>query len=416
MSIKIGNTNISSVYLGSTQISEVYIGATKVFPDTTQSDTPDTCTVGNWTNSGSIYNDGSPSTTTSYTAWTPTSGDSSLQYIDQTRTKTVTTTQPRKKNQIRSLTWVVNGTTDDTNPCDSYSSFRTVSVSDQVTTTNTTESRTTLNPNWSNPFTSSDWTGAVTVSASGSITATAGNGYPVSVVTNNFGTVSSPTSRTVLVDVTVPSGFSNFGQTVRVSRTVTQPANAQASTLTATIVENVDDATTGYSTITRTATIGDGVSFTVVITPDNDFEFNGINDVSDSISGVTLGAGSPQIDSFGNWLRTYQRTLASASESVTITLTGSATSTTPTLTASIIGSDSVDTSLILSYDSSIGGTASGTISYSWSFAYGGGQIMGSSTGSSISTQFTSTGETRLELTVTREGISTTTYKIINVAS
>ena len=82
-------------------------------------------------------------------------------------------------------------------------------------------------------------------------------------------------------------------------------------------------------TITKTGIVGGSTSFSITVVPDGDYEFNSRSDVSDSISGVSLGAAIPEIDQFGSWMRNYSRLFSSQNESVTITLSGSATSTAP---------------------------------------------------------------------------------------
>jgi hypothetical protein len=128
-----------------------------------------------------------------------------------------------------------------------------------------------------NLFGDADWTGVVSVSVYGNPTATAGNGFPATMLTGGFGTVATDTSRNVTTRVTVPSGYSNFGQTVDITRTVTQPGtNATAGSLfpaTISFTENggsqsqtmsvsVTDSSIGTWTLSKSGSTSIGISST----------------------------------------------------------------------------------------------------------------------------------------------------------
>jgi hypothetical protein len=74
-------------------------------------------------------------------------------------------------------------------------------------------------------FAFADWTGTVSVSTAGVISYTLGNAAAVTFTPASFGVVSTPTSRTISVSVTVPSGYFNSGSVVTGNVTVTQQPN-----------------------------------------------------------------------------------------------------------------------------------------------------------------------------------------------
>ena len=76
-------------------------------------------------------------------------------------------------------------------------------------------------------FSFSNWTGSITVNASGTITITNGNSTAVTTIQSSFpaNTTSGSETLTVDVNVVVPSGYSNSGSTVTGQVTVTQPTS-----------------------------------------------------------------------------------------------------------------------------------------------------------------------------------------------
>lgn len=75
-----------------------------------------------------------------------------------------------------------------------------------------------------NVFTFADWTGVVSISEDGVVSFTNGNVTTISISPTSFGLVGTPTSRSVSVTITVPSGFSNTGVLLTGTRTAIQPA------------------------------------------------------------------------------------------------------------------------------------------------------------------------------------------------
>ena len=103
----------------------------------------DTCNIGDWTNSGGTFrgaltNNGSCNAPTSFT-------DASRPCVEtETRTGTRTRTYQTRQNQVRTVTRVVNGLQDLTNPCSGVATSQTITVGSQqetvgcsVTATNT---------------------------------------------------------------------------------------------------------------------------------------------------------------------------------------------------------------------------------------------------------------------------------------
>jgi hypothetical protein len=72
-------------------------------------------------------------------------------------------------------------------------------------------------------FAFGDWNGSVSVSQGGSVSYQTGNAAGAVLVSpSSFGLVNTDTTRTINVTVTVPSGYSNSGQTVSGNKTATQ--------------------------------------------------------------------------------------------------------------------------------------------------------------------------------------------------
>jgi hypothetical protein len=98
-------------------------------------------------------------------------------------------------------------------------------------------------------FTFADWTGTISVNTAGVVSYILGNAVAVSVNPTSFGVVSTPTSRTISVSVTAPSGYFNSGSIVTGSVTVTQqPLNFTFADWTGVLsvsCEGVISATTG---------------------------------------------------------------------------------------------------------------------------------------------------------------------------
>lgn len=176
-------------------------------------------------------------------------------------------------------------------------------------------------------FVDADWTGVVAVSASGNPTATAGNGSPVTMLTGGFGTVSSDTSRNVTTRVTVPNGYSNFGQTIDITRTVTQPATLVYSTVTLNIVDSISGATVS-SVSPKTGVVGDAFSFYAQANGSSGHAFDSINNASTSITPSGLGAGTPSVNTtFNTWSRLITGSYPASDTTYTITISGSCPST-----------------------------------------------------------------------------------------
>lgn len=104
---------------------------------------------------------------------------------------------------------------------------RTISVSIVVPTgfsnagVNISGTKTAIQP--ARNFTFAMWTGTVSVNTSGTVLFTLGNATAVSVNPISFPVVSSPTSRTIAVTVTPPSGYFNTAPLAAVDVIVTQP-------------------------------------------------------------------------------------------------------------------------------------------------------------------------------------------------
>ena len=99
-------------------------------------------------------------------------------------------------------------------------------------------------------FTFADWTGALSVSCDGVISATTGNATtPITFSPTSYAEVDVATSRTPTITVTVPSGYGNSAGTVSGTKTATQPAKFLSSTWTGVVSINkntgVVSATTG---------------------------------------------------------------------------------------------------------------------------------------------------------------------------
>lgn len=86
----------------------------------------------------------------------------------------------------------------------------------------------------------------------------------------------------------------------------------------------------------------------------------------------------------------------------------------PSLNVTISGETSVDETDREIYTSSVGGTATGTITYQWSTS--GGTINGSSTGSTASITWNSGGSKSVSLTVTRQGQTASDTLNVSVAA
>jgi len=171
-------------------------------------------------------------------------------------------------------------------------------------------------------FGDAQWTGVVNVSASGNPTATAGNGFPVTMLTGGFGTVTSDTSRDVTVQVTIPSGYAGFGTTTNITRTVTQPATVSTSTVTFVIVDNISGATVG-GVSPKTGNVGDAFSLTATAMGESGHSFDSIGNASTSITPSGLGAGTPTINTtFNTWSRLITGSYPANDTTYTITISG----------------------------------------------------------------------------------------------
>ena len=72
------------------------------------------------------------------------------------------------------------------------------------------------------------WNGSVSVNLNGVVSYVIGNATAVSVLPTTFDLVRTNTTQTITVTVTVPSGYSNSGQTVSGTKTAVQPAKVFA--------------------------------------------------------------------------------------------------------------------------------------------------------------------------------------------
>lgn len=92
----------------------------------------DTCNIGDWTPDGAPFNSG---TVTFGACNAPTSASDTANPCNTTTTTsgTRTRTQPRSQNQVRTVTRVVNGLQDLTNPCDGVATSRTIASTSVVT-------------------------------------------------------------------------------------------------------------------------------------------------------------------------------------------------------------------------------------------------------------------------------------------
>lgn len=136
------------------------------------------------------------------------------------------------------------------NSAGTYSTTLSVSVS---TSTGTGTATADLTQTGAPAFTSADWTGVVSITSLGAVSATNGNSTTtVAVSPTSFAVVTSATSRTVSVsNVTAPSGYSNSGTTLGAFNvTVTQPAAPRTLTLSADASEVTGDDTSVTLTIT----------------------------------------------------------------------------------------------------------------------------------------------------------------------
>ena len=269
-------------------------------------------------------------------------------------------------------------------------------------------------------FGDADWTGVVNVSASGNPTATAGNGSPVTMLTGGFGTVTTDTNRDVTTRVTVPSGYSNFGQTVDITRTVVQPATIATSTVTFIIVDSISGATVS-SVSPKTGNVGDAFSLYATASASTDHTFDSLNNASTSITPSGLGAGTPSINTtFDTWSRLITGTYPTNDTTYTITISGTCPSdnnyaTAGTLFPSTIsftengGSQSQAMSVSVT-DSSTGTwtlSRSGSLSIGISSTSGTGNatvtVSYSGFGSASSTLTLKGGSTTLDTTTTSSG-------------
>ena len=104
-------------------------------------------------------------------------------------------------------------------------------------------------------FTFSDWTGSIAVDATGTIAITDGNSSNVTTDQANFpaNTDAGDNTLTVDVNVEVPAGFSNTGDTVEGQVSVTQPTSYTAPLPTTTTAAPTTTTTTSTTTTTTTA-------------------------------------------------------------------------------------------------------------------------------------------------------------------
>lgn len=269
-------------------------------------------------------------------------------------------------------------------------------------------------------FGDADWTGVVSVSASGNPTATAGNGSPVTMLTGPFGTVTSDTNRDVTTRVTVPNGYSNFGQTVDITRTVVQPATIATSTVTFVIVDSISGATVN-SVSPKTGNVGDVFSLYATATGETGHAFDSLNNASTSITPSGLGAGTPSINTtFNTWSRLITGTYPATDTTYTITISGSCPSTSTDATSGTLfpasisfteNSGSQSQAMSVSVTDSSTGTwtlsKSGSLSVGLSSTSGTGNatvtVSYSGFGSASSTITLKGGSTTLDTTTTTSG-------------
>ena len=192
-----------------------------------------------------------------------------------------------------------------------------------------TGTKTVTQPATLSAFTFSDWTGTASVAASGTISFTNGN---ATSVTNNpaqsFDTVSVATSRTVNCLVTVPSGYSNTGNTVSGTKTVTQPLTLPTfafSDWTGNVTINADGSQNkvngnSAATITTSTTIHPLVAtatdrtFNVTITVPTGYSNSGstiTNSYTTTQPAVTISVNSPTLTGVSHEGDTFTRTITS---------------------------------------------------------------------------------------------------------
>ena len=179
-------------------------------------------------------------------------------------------------------------------------------------------------------FTADDWTGVVSVSQGGSVTSTQGNGSPVTILTTSVpaNTAADQIPVTVRVRVTIPAGFRNFRQTIDIQQVTQQPGTSSLMfTNTVTIVDNVTGATVNTATVMLTATATQQATTTISVTPNTDFQFDNVRDLSVRTSNATLASarviGFDEFG-FGQLIIQISGTIGSSNQSATVTVTGAA--------------------------------------------------------------------------------------------
>lgn len=233
-------------------------------------------------------------------------------------------------------------------------------------------------------FGSADWTGSVMVTSTGSITATNGNGNPISIVTGSFGTSVDDIARIVEVDVTVPSGFSNFNNIVRAQRTVTQAGvGAPTFSTVVTIMDNVSNASINVGSRTLTGEEGAGATSSFTVAADADHAINR-NNVSVSSNDPTLASAVLSNDQFGQVIGAISGIIQGSNTSTILNVSGAAVSTLETLSVNITGPSSVSThsSGIGEFEGGAVASGAGTITHAWAVS-GDLTIVGSNAAESV---------------------------------
>lgn len=165
-------------------------------------------------------------------------------------------------------------------------------------------------------FSFTNWNGSVSVSIDGVVSYVTGNAAAVSVSPTSFGLVSVDTLQSIGVTVTVPSGYSNTGQTVNGTKTATQLAKvfSYANWVSAggTVSINRNTGTVSYSN----GTLGTVSS----ISPTS---YDLVTSITSRNVTVYVTAPSGYANSGTTVSGTYTVSQGAADESIAITLNGS---------------------------------------------------------------------------------------------
>ncbi len=295
--------------------------------------------------------------------------------------------------------------------------------------------RTVSQPSNLSNFTEADWTGVITVSQGGRVTSTAGNAGPITLQTTGVpaNTNAGPVNAVVSVQVTIPAGFRNFGNTLVLTRNVSQPGTSSLTFSTrVNLTDSVDNGTVNVGFVTLSSNSGVGDASTFSITPDSGFEFGSINSVSitggDSrASGVITGFADPFFgddpDRPRQLLGQISGTIGSSNQTVTLLVSGAATAVVPpvadTLSVQVIGDETaVPPDGLDTFQALVTGTVTGSISYNWSISGDMGlTISGPTSGRTVIVRANSNSGDRavLSVIVTRGGITATDTISLRIA-